>query len=442
MSATPRHPATESNARMTSHYWHPFADMHRVGGHELVLRRGQGCWIEDVDGRRYLDATAGLWYCNVGHGRREIAEAAAAQLEQLAAYSNFGAFATEPTIALAERLAALAPMEEAVVFLGSGGSDAVDTAAKLARRYWDALGYPHRRLIVSREHAYNGMHAFGTGLGGIAANREGHAGPIVGETIQVGAHDVDELEALFRARGPEIAAFIGEPVIGAGGVIPPEDGYWEAVTRLCDAHGVLLVADEVIMGFGRLGTLFGSERFGIAPDMITFARGVTSGYLPLGGVLVGQRVREPFWDGATGAIFQHGYTYSGHATACAAALANLDILEREDLVARVATLEPLLAREIARLDAAPLVGETRVVGLAAAVELDGDVLAVDPGLPEAVAAAARRNGVLTRVLRGVALQVSPPFVITEAEMRTLVDRLEAALAEVGARVAAPIPSER
>ena len=420
---------------MTSRYWHPFADMHRVSGHELVLRRGEGCWIEDVDGRRYLDATAGLWYCNVGHGRREIAEAAAAQLATLAAYSNFGVFATQPTIALTERLAALAPMDAAVVFLGSGGSDAVDTAAKLALRYWDALGHPERRLIVSREHAYPGLHAFGTRPGGIPANREGPGGPIVGDTIQVGAHDLDELEALFRARGSQIAAFIGEPVLGAGGVIPPEDGYWEAVTRLCDAHGVLLVADEVTTGFGRLGTMFGSERFGIAPDMLTFAKGVTSGYLPLGGVLVGRRVREPFWDGATGPVFRHGYTYSGHATACAAALANLDILEREGLVGRAAALEPVLVREIARLDAAPLVGEVRVIGLAAAVELDGDVLAVDPGLPEAVAAAARGHGVLTRVLHGVALQVSPPLVITEAEIRTLVDGLEAALAEVGAQVA-------
>jgi len=416
---------------MTSHYWHPFADMHRVGGRELILRRGDGCWIEDADGRRYLDATAGLWYCNVGPGRREIARAAAAQLELLAAYSNFGAFATEPTLELTERLARLAPMDEAVVFLGSGGSDAVDTAAKLARRYWDAQGHPERRLIVSREHAYHGMHAFGTGLGGIPANRDGYGGPMVGDTIQVGAHDVNELESLFRTRGAEIAAFIGEPVIGAGGVIPPEEGYWEAVTRLCDARGILLVADEVITGFGRLGTLFGSERYGIAPDMITFAKGVTSGYLPLGGVLVGRRVQQPFWDGETGAVFRHGYTYSGHATACAAALANLDILEREDLVARVAMLEPVLAREMARLDAAPLVGETRAVGLTAAVELDGDALAVDPGLPEAVALAARGHGVLTRVLRGVALQVSPPFVNTETELGTLVDGLEAALAEVG-----------
>jgi adenosylmethionine-8-amino-7-oxononanoate aminotransferase len=417
---------------MPTSYWHPFADMHKVQDHELVLVRGSGAWIEDEDGQRYLDATAGLWYCNVGHGRTAIADAAAAQLASLAAYSNFGAFATAPTLELAERLSALAPMEGSAVFFGSGGSDGVDTAAKLARRYWDALGHRDKRIVVSREHAYHGMHAFGTGLAGIPANREGYGGPIVGDTIQVSAHDVDELEGLFRARGREIAAFIGEPVIGAGGVIPPEDGYWEAVTRLCDAHGVLLVADEVITGFGRLGTMFGSERYEIAPDMICFAKGVTSGYLPLGGVLIGRRVQEPFWDGAAGPIFRHGYTYSGHATACAAALANLDILEGEDLVGRVRALEPVLAREMARLDDAPLVGETRVVGLTAAVELDADTLAADPGAPEVVAGALRRRGILTRVLRGVALQVSPPFVITGDEIRGMVDGFEAALSEVAA----------
>jgi putrescine---pyruvate transaminase len=420
---------------VTTRFWHPFADMHRVTGHELVLARGQGAWIEDEDGRRYLDAIAGLWYCIVGHGRAEIAEAAAAQLRTLASYSSFGSLAARPTLDLAERLAAIAPVEDAVVFFGSGGSDAVDTAAKLARRYWDAQGKPERRLIVSREHAYHGMHAFGTGLSGIPAMREGYGGPIVGDTIQVGAHDVDGLERLFAERGSEIAAFIGEPVIGAGGVIPPIDGYWEAVARLCDGYGVLLVADEVVTGFGRLGTAFGAERFDFVPDMVTFAKGVTSGYLPLGGVMVGGRVREPFWDGDGIAVFRHGYTYSGHATACAAALANLDILEAERLVERVRALEPVLAREIARLDEAPLVGETRAIGLTAAVELDPVAVAADPSLAEQVALVSRRYGVLTRALRGVALQISPAFVISEAEIAALVDGLEEALSDVATRAA-------
>jgi adenosylmethionine-8-amino-7-oxononanoate aminotransferase len=410
--------------------------MHRVADHELVLARGEGAWIEDEAGRRYLDATAGLWYCNVGHGRAEIAEAAAAQLRTLAAYSTFGSFATRPTLDLAERVASMAPVEDAVVFLGSGGSDAVDTAARLTRRYWDVRGRPERRLIVSREHAYHGIHAFGSGPAGMAATREGHGGPVVGDTIQVGAHDVDGLERLFAERGGEVAAFIGEPVIGAGGVIPPVDGYWQAVARLCDGYEVLLVADEAISGFGRLGTSFGAERFDFVPDLVTFAKGVTSGYLPLGGVLVGRRVAEPFWNGAGGSVFRHGYTYSGHATACAAALANLEILERERLVERVRSLEPVLARGIARLDDAPLVGETRAVGLVAAVELDPAVVADDPSLPERVAVAARRHGVLTRVLRGVALQISPPFVINEGEIAMMVDRLETALSETAAHGAA------
>ena len=418
---------------MTTRFWHGFADMHTVASNEVVLRRAEGVWVEDVDGRRYLDATAGLWYCNVGYGRREIVEAVAEQMTRLPAYSNFGAFATEPTLRLADRLAALSPIADAVVFLGSGGSDAIDTAAKLVRRYWDVLGRPEKRIIVSRQHGYHGMHAWGTSLAGIPGNRAGYGGPLIDEVVTVGAGDTAALATLFEQRAGEIAAFVGEPVIGAGGVIPPGEGYWSEVGRLCREHDVLLVADEVITGFGRTGWLWGCQRYGIEPDLVTFAKGVTSGYLPLGGVLVGPRVRAPFWDEPIpGAVFRHGYTYSGHATACAAALANLDILEREDLVGRVRALEPVLAGAIHRLDGHPLVGETRAVGLTAAVELRSDVLAADPGAVERVASAARAHGVLTRGLRGVALQVSPPFVISESEIDRLVDAFGAALDDVAA----------
>jgi len=414
-----------------SRFWHGFADMHTVADAEVVIRSGDGVWIEDTAGNRYLDATAALWYCNVGYGRAEIADAVADQLRRLPAYNPFGAYAPERAIELSERLSALAPIRNAVVFLGSGGSDAVDTAAKLARRYWDVVGKPEKRIVVSREFGYHGMHGWGTSLVGIAPMKSGYGGNFIDEVVNVGSMDVETLGALFAERSGEIAAFIGEPVIGAGGVYPPEDHYWPEVSRLCREHDVLLIADEVITGFGRTGHLWGTQRYGIEPDMITFAKGVSSGYVPLGGVLVGERVRAPFWDeDIAGAVFRHGYTYSGHAGAAAAAMANLDIIEREGLVARVAALEPVLDRAVRRLAAAPGVGEIRTVGLTAAVAFRADLLAADPGLPERTVTAALRHGVATRVLRGHALQISPPFVITEAEIDTMVDGLGAALEDV------------
>jgi putrescine---pyruvate transaminase len=415
----------------TSAFWHGFADMHTVAAAKVVIRSGDGVWLEDIAGRRYLDATAALWYCNVGYGRRAIAEAVAEQLVRLPAYSSFGAYTSEPTLALADRLAAIAPIPNAVVFLGSGGSDAVDTAAKLVRRYWDVIGHPEKRVIVSREFGYHGMHGWGTSLVGITPMKTGYGGSFIDEVVNVGSMDVETLGALFAERGQEIAAFIGEPVIGAGGVYPPEDHYWPEVNRLCRKHDILLIADEVITGFGRTGQLWGTQRYGIQPDLVTFAKGVSSGYVPLGGVLVGERVRAPFWDDdVPGAVFRHGYTYSGHAGAAAAAMANLDILEGEGLVARVAALEPVLDRELRRLEGAPGIGEVRTVGLTGAVAFQPDRLAADPGLPERVVSGALRHGVATRVLRGHALQVSPPFVISEAEITTLVDGLGAAIDEV------------
>jgi putrescine---pyruvate transaminase len=418
---------------MTSQFWHGFADMHLVKDAEIVFRSGDGVWLETTDGRRFLDSTAALWYCAVGFGRQAIADAVADQLVRLAAYSSFGAYTTEPTIRLAERLASMAPMGDAVVFLGSGGSDAVDTAAKLARRYWDVVGRPGKRIIVSREHGYHGMHAWGTSLAGIPGNKAGYGGAIIEEVVTVGVSDTESLGALFESRADEIAAFIGEPVVGAGGVYPPEPSYWGEVERLCRAHDVLLIADEVVTGFGRLGTMWGSQRYGIEPDMVTFAKGVTSGYQPLGGVLVGRRVQEPFWAGSTaGPAFMHGYTYSGHAAACAAAQANLDIIDGEGLVERVAAMEDDFGAAIRRLEGVPLVGEVRTVGFTAAVAIAPDRLAADPGIPGRVVSAALRHGVATRVLRGHAIHISPALTITSGEVDTLVDGLGAALEDVAA----------
>ncbi len=426
--AAPEQPA----AAATTAYWHPFANMAKVAGEELVIVRGRGCELVDREGRTYLDATAALWYCNIGYGRDEIAAVVERQLRELHAYSTFGAYANEPALTLAERLARLAPFEDGKVFFTSGGSDAVDTAAKLARRYWHSIGRPEKLALIGRRHAYHGMHAWGTSLGGIPANVEG-LGTLVADVAHVEANSVEELAAAMEQLGPErVAAFIGEPVLGAGGVIPPPEGYWTAVAELCQEHDVLLIADEVITGFGRLGRWFGCERFGFTPDLLVFAKGVTSGYMPLGGVVVGPRVQEPFWRGE-GIWFRHGYTYSGHAAACAAGLANLDILERERLVERVAELEAVFAEKVHSLAEHPLVGETRAIGLVGAVELEAAELEREPELVERAVALAREHGVLTRSLRGSALHLSPPFIIEPEQIDALVDGLRRALDSIQER---------
>ena len=408
--------------------WHPFAAMGKVDGHELVLTRGNGSRIWDAEGNEYVDATAGLWFCNVGHGRGEIADAVAAQLRLLAAHHVFGDHANQPALELAGRLADLAPVEDAAVFFGTGGGEAVETAAKIVRRYWALQGHPERTVIVSRRFAYHGTNAYGTSLSGIPAVRDGY-GTLVSDVAEVAHDDAADLERALDELGDRAAAFLGEPMIGAGGAIPAPDGYWQSVERICRDRGVLLVADEVISGFGRLGRWFGCERYGFAPDLMTCAKGISSGYVPLGAVVVAGHVREPFWrDDA--APFVHGGTYAGHPAACVAGLVNLDILERERLVERVATLEPVLSRMLAPLGDLPGVGGVRSVGLAGAVELDAALLAEHPAAGAAVVLAARKHGVLTRLLRGVALQVSPPFVVTEDELAKVVDAIAASLREV------------
>lgn len=432
---------TRPQVKRETAFWHPFANMAQVAGNELVLVSGEGCEVADREGRRYLDATAGLWFCNVGYGRDEIAAAVERQLRELPAYSSFGVYCNEPALALAERVAQLAPMVDAKVFLTSGGSDAVETAAKLARRYWSAVERPEKRILIARRFAYHGMHAYGTSLGGISANVEG-LGAIVPDCVHVDANSVDALAAeLDRIGAGNVAAFIGEPVVGAGGVIPPPDGYWPGIAELCRERDVLLIDDEVITGFGRLGRWFGCERFDVEPDMIVFAKGVTSGYFPVGGVIVGRRVQEPFWT-SDGLWFRHGYTYSGHAAGCAAALANLDILERENLVERVSELEPAFAERVHSLGDHPLVGETRAIGLLGAVEIEPETLEREPALIEEVILFAREEGVLTRSLRGSAIHLSPPFMITSEEIDAIVQGLRRALDRAERRLDSEQPSTR
>jgi putrescine---pyruvate transaminase len=409
--------------------WNPFANMASLAGRPVTIVRGEGCHVYDGEGRAYLDALASLWYCNVGHGRAELAEAAAAQMRQLAAYQVFEHYSNRPAEELARRVAELVPVAGAKVFFTpGGGSDAVDTAAKLARAYWRAVGQPGKQISIARSHAYHGMNAYGTSLGGIAANTEAFV-PLVSLIEHVAWDDPAALDKTIEQLGADrVAAFFCEPVIGAGGVYPPPEGYLASVREICRRHDVLFIADEVITGFGRVGTWFASERFALDPDMITAAKGLSSGYAPIGAVIAGARVAEPFWRSGSSQVFRHGYTYSAHPTACAVALANLDLIERERLVGRVAELEPVLARTLAPLADHELVQEVRAgTGLLAAVEIAEAARTGDPGLGPRLVAALRERGVITRLLRGIALQISPPFVITEDEIGRIADAFAGAL---------------
>jgi putrescine aminotransferase len=413
-------------------FWHPFADMAAVlSDGELVLERGEGAHVWDVDGRRYLDATASLWYCNVGWGRAEIAEAVAHQMTTLPAYSTFGDIATRPAIELAERVGAIAPVPGSKVFLTSGGSDSIDTATKMARRYWQLVGEPARSVLIRRERAYHGMHTAGTSLAGIPANAAGH-GPLIEDVLEVPWDDADALATVIADVGPErVAAFFCEPVIGAGGVFPPPPGYLEKTRKACGDAGVLFVADEVITGFGRCGDWFASTRLGLEPDIVTCAKGITSGYLPMGAVLAAPRVAEPFWAAGAG-MWRHGYTYSGHATVAAAALANIAIIERERLCDRALELESALFDALVPLKDHELVDEVRGgLGVLAAVNLSSAAVQADPSLAGRVARAARDAGVLLRPLIGGAIAASPPLVIDEAGLAELAAGMRAGLDAVG-----------
>ena len=409
-------------------FWHSFADMGAVDtGGELVVERGDGVHIWDEAGRRYLDATAALWYCNVGYGREEIAEAAHVQLRKLSAYSTFGDLSNRPAIELCERVAAVAPLPDSRVFLTSGGSDSIDTAAKMARRYWQLLGKPDRTLFVTRERAYHGMHIAGTSLAGIEANATGY-GTLVGDVVKVAWDSAEELREAIALAGPDrVAAFFCEPIIGAGGVFAPPEGYLREVRQICRETGVLFVADEVITGFGRAGDWFASSRWDLEPDLLTCAKGITSGYLPMGAVIVAPRVAEPFWAPGAG-LWRHGYTYAGHATVAAAALANLDIMDRERLPQRGLELESELAAVLAPLATHPLIEEVRAgAGVVAAVQPRAEAIAADPSLPPRLIAACRERGVMTRALATGALQISPALVIDEGELRELHDGILGAL---------------
>ncbi|MCB9663713.1 MAG: aspartate aminotransferase family protein [Alphaproteobacteria bacterium] len=399
-------------------FLHPFAPPAATS--YLSIVRGERSTVWDDQGRPYLDAMASLWYCNVGHGRQEVADAIAAQAATLAGYHCFAPFTNPPADVLSARIAAVAPVDDPRVALTCSGSESVDTAIKLARMAHERAGQPERDMIVSRSSGYHGVTYGGTSAQGIPPNREGF-GPLVPGFVQVPHHDLAALEAVFAEHGPRIAAVITEPLQAAGGVFPAQPGYLAAVRALCDAHGAFLIADEVVCGFGRLGTWFGSEHLGLRPDMITFAKAVTSGYVPLGGVVVGKAVREPLEADAT-FLLRHGHTYSGHPLACAAALACLDLTESEDLMAAVPRIGGRLEAGLRALQHRGLLREVR-----------GDGAVWGAVVPDGVQAAKVRDrlltlGVIVRPINDV-LAVCPPLVMTDAEVDQVLDAMGTALAE-------------
>lgn len=392
-------------------FLHPFAKPTRE--RFITVARGDGARIYDIDGNEYIDGMASLWYCAIGHGRREMADAIAQQVATIEAYSAFDPFTTRVADELCERLADLSPIEQARVFLCNSGSEAVDSAMKLARLAHVQSGRPERTLIISRGRGYHGTNYGGTSAQGIAPNRAGY-GPLVGDVLHVEPDDIEGLAKLMSENSQRLAAVISEPVQGAGGVFPPADGYLMQLRRLCDQHGAYLIFDEVITAFGRLGTWFGAQHFGVTPDLLTFAKAVTSGYQPLGGVILSRSVCDPI-ESDPGFLLRHGYTYSGHATACAAAITNLDIIEREGLLERAVHIGCRLASGLGALADDGTIDHARgCVAVWAAAHKAG----VDPFV---VRDRMLTAGAITRGLNTDTNSFCPPLVITDGELDRLID---------------------
>ncbi|MEZ5141594.1 MAG: aminotransferase class III-fold pyridoxal phosphate-dependent enzyme [Acidimicrobiales bacterium] len=402
-------------------FLHPFA---RPAATEFLdIVRGEGAAVFDAAGRRYVDAMASLWYCQIGHGRLDVAEAVADQVRTLESFQAFERFTNPVADAFCEELAALAPMPDARVFLTSSGSEAVDSALKLARLTFSRQGRPERHVVLARHHAYHGVTYGGMTAQGLPGNKEGF-GPLLEGVHHVAHDDLAEVEAAFADGGDRIAAVLAEPVIGAGGVRPVDRGYFVGLRRLCDEHGALLILDEVICGFGRLGTWWGADRLGVEPDLVTFAKGATSGYQPLGGVLVGPAVREVL-EADAGFVLRHGHTYSGHATACRAGLVNLAVLRDEGLLAAATRIGERLGPRLQGL---------ADDGLVAAVRGLEGIWAVDLA-PGRSAVAAREallaEGVIVRPIGDTTLAMCPPLVIDDDDLDRIVAGLHTVLSRPG-----------
>ena len=426
----------------SAHFLHPFTDFKDLATRGArVITRGEGIYIWDSQGNRLLDAMSGLWCVNAGYGRRELAEAAYQQMMTLPFYNSFFQTTNVPAVMLAARLAALAPRVGDCsfehVFYSSSGSESNDSNVRMVRRYWDLLDQPERKVIISRHNAYHGSTMAGASLSGMSGMHAQGDLPIPnithieqpyyfelglpGESADdFGVRAAGWLEEKILAIGPHtVAAFIAEPVQGAGGVIIAPATYWPEIQRIVDKYGILLISDEVICAFGRLGHWFAYEKFGYRPDLVTFAKAVTSGYVPLGGVMVGKRVAEVLVE--RGGEFNHGYTYSGHPVACAVALANLDLMEREQLPRKVRDdIGPYLAKKFGELNAHPLVGGAETCGFVAGLVLLKNKhtrarFGADLGVGMVCRAHCFRSGVVMRAV-GDRMIIAPPLTMTHAQI--------------------------
>ncbi len=427
------------------HQIHP---LHHPKSHAdpLVIERGEGIWLYTTDGRKILDGMAGMWNVNVGYGNQELAEAAYAQMKKLAYTSNFAGMTNVPSSELAQKLSGFAYPDLHATFFTSGGSELNDSAFKTARYYWKRMGKPDKVKFIARNRAYHGVTFAATFATGIEQYHK-MFGPAVpgffhvpapypyrfeGKLRQdetVGQAAARLLEETIRSEGPDtIAAFIAEPIQGVGGVIVPPDDYFPRVRRICDEYEILFLADEVITGFGRTGKWFGLHHWGVQPDIFSFAKGITSGYQPLGGIQISDRIHDAILSAPGNETWMHGYTYSGHATACAVGLQNIAIIERDGLVERSRQMGERLMNGLQSLTEFPFVGEVRGKGLMCAVEIvtDRESRQPDPAKAAQINQAALKRGLRSRPLVN-SLAFSPPLTITEEEVDEIVRLLGSAM---------------
>ncbi len=430
-------------------FWLPFTPNRHFKSSPRLLARAEGMYFYDETGRALLDTCSGLWCVNAGHGRKEIADAIARAARELDFAPTFQ-FAHRPAFSLARRLAELAPDGLDHVFFVNSGSEAADTALKLARAYFQKIGQGGRFRLIGREKGYHGVTFGGLSIGGIANNRKPY-GPLLPGTDdhlplpydksrmaftrgepQSGAEFADALEQLVGLHGAEtIAAVIVEPFAGSAGVFAPPKDYLKRLRTLCDKHGILLIFDEVITAFGRVGAAFGAERYGVYPDIVTFAKGVTNGAVPMGGIIASDKIRAAFDGGPDHAIeFFHGHTYSGHPLACAAALATLEIYRRDDLFARAKQTEKAFEDAVHSLKGTRLVTDVRNAGLAAGIDIEPDVKAPGRRGYDAMRAAFADENMVIRVA-GDTIALAPALVATESEIGRMVDGVRSVLARIG-----------